>query len=77
VQDTKYYLEDGCAAAENILLAAAGIGTGILLGVAGDKKPYAEEILPLAAGAGWIQLVAMLAIGHAASPMVPREKSAG
>ena len=27
-QDTKYYLEDGCAATENILLAAADLGLG-------------------------------------------------
>src|SRR5512135_3275956 len=37
--DTKYYLEDGCAATENILLAATDAGVGSCW-VAGDKKPY-------------------------------------
>ncbi|HPI74934.1 MAG TPA: nitroreductase family protein, partial [bacterium] len=73
--DTKYYLEDGCAAAENILLAAAGLGLGSCW-VAGDKKPYAEEILRWLQAPDGFKLVAMLAIGHAASPMVPREKRA-
>ena len=37
--DTKYYLEDGCAATVNILNAAAALGIGSCW-VAGDKKPY-------------------------------------
>ena len=36
-EDTKYYLEDGCAATENVLLAAADQGLGSCW-VAGDKK---------------------------------------
>ena len=39
--DTKYYLEDGCAATCNILLAATALGIGSCW-VAGDKKPYAQ-----------------------------------
>ncbi|MCF7887350.1 MAG: nitroreductase family protein, partial [Candidatus Omnitrophica bacterium] len=38
-KDTKYYLEDGSAATENILLAAASLGIGSCW-IAGDKKPY-------------------------------------
>ena len=37
-RDTKYYLEDGSAAAENILLASRAHGLGSCW-VAGDKKP--------------------------------------
>ena len=37
-EDTKYYLEDGSAAAENILLASRAHGLGSCW-VAGDKKP--------------------------------------
>jgi nitroreductase len=44
--DTKYYLEDGCAATENILLLAADLGLGACW-VAGDKKPYADKIAKL------------------------------
>jgi len=36
--DTKYYLEDGCAATENIMLAARAEEVGSCW-VAGDKKP--------------------------------------
>lgn len=73
--DTKYYLEDGCAAAENILLAAAGLGLGSCW-VAGDKKPYAEEIVRWLQAPDGFKLVAMLAIGYAVSSTVPREKKA-
>ena len=45
-RDTKYYLEDGSAATENILLAARAHGLGSCW-VAGDKKPYAAEICRL------------------------------
>ena len=41
--DTKYYLEDGCAATCSILLAAAALGIGSCW-VAGDKKSYCEQV---------------------------------
>jgi nitroreductase len=42
-KDTKYYLEDGCNASQNILVAARAHGLGSCW-VAGDKKPYAEKV---------------------------------
>ena len=42
-KDTKYYLEDGCNASQNILVAARAHGLGACW-VAGDKKPYAEKV---------------------------------
>lgn len=42
-KDTKYYLEDGVAATENILLMAEGLGLGACW-VAGDKKPYVNDV---------------------------------
>ena len=41
-KDTKYYLEDGCNASQNILVAARAHGLGACW-VAGDKKPYAGK----------------------------------
>ena len=61
--EVTYYLEDGCNAAENILLAATDMGLQSCW-VAGDKKPYAGQILQrLGVPAGY-KLVTMLAIGH-------------
>ncbi|MCM8771328.1 MAG: nitroreductase family protein, partial [Candidatus Omnitrophica bacterium] len=45
-KDTKYYLEDGCAATENLLLAATDLGLDSCW-VAGDKKPYCLRIKEL------------------------------
>jgi nitroreductase len=61
-QDTKYYLEDGCAATENILLAACSFGLGACW-VAGDKKPYAEEIGKLLNAPVNIKLISLIALG--------------
>ena len=41
-KDTKYYLEDGCAASENILVAAWALGLSSCW-VAGDKKQYSHQ----------------------------------
>ena len=66
-RETTYYLEDGCAAVENILLASYALGLASCW-VAGDKKEYAPQILErLGVPAGY-KLIAMLAIGYAAAP---------
>ena len=61
-KDTKYYLEDGCAATENILLAAAELGLGACW-VAGDKKPYAPEVAKLLGAPSDLKLVSMISLG--------------
>lgn len=66
-RDTKYYLEDGCAATENILLAAADAGLGACW-VAGDKKPYADEVAKLLGAGDDFKLVSLIPIGW------PKEK---
>jgi nitroreductase len=60
--DTKYYLEDGSAATQNILLAAHALGLGACW-VAGDKKPYAPKIAGLLGAPEGIRLVALVALG--------------
>ena len=62
-KDTKYYLEDGCAAVENILIAATALGLGSCW-VAGDKKRYADDILRLLGAPSGYKLVALIAIGY-------------
>lgn len=62
-RDTTYYLEDGSAATQNILLAAHAHGLGSCW-VAGDKKPYASKIAELLGVPSGYKLVSLVAIGH-------------
>ena len=61
-KDTKYYLEDGSAAAQNILLAAHALGLGACW-VAGDKKPYADKVAKRLGAPADVRLVALVAMG--------------
>jgi len=61
--DTKYYLEDGCAATENILIAAASLGVASCW-VAGDKKPYCNQISNLLGVPASFKLVSLIALGY-------------
>ena len=72
-KDTKYYLEDGCAAVENILIAATALGLGTCW-IAGDKKSYAEtvrEILKVPAG---YKLIALISAGYSDDDGRPKTK---
>jgi len=62
-KDTKYYLEDGSAAVENILIAAAALGLGTCW-VAGDKKKYADGVRTMLGVPETHRLVALIAVGH-------------
>ena len=62
-QDTKYFLEDGSAATENILLAARALGLGSCW-VAGDKKPYTGDIAALLRVPAGFKLVSLIAVGY-------------
>lgn len=61
-QDTKYYLEDGCAATENILLAAADFGLGACW-IAGAKKEYALEVSEILGAAAGLKIVSLISLG--------------
>jgi nitroreductase len=65
--DTKYYLEDGCAATENILLAATSLGVGSCW-VAGDKKPYCLEVNKLLNVPVSFKLISLISLGYPPSP---------
>jgi nitroreductase len=64
-KDTKYYLEDGSAATENILLAACAHGLGSCW-VAGDKKAYASQICHLVGAPRGYKLVSLIPMGYPA-----------
>lgn len=60
--ETKYYLEDGCAATENILIAAADAGIGACW-IAGDKKPYAENVSEILGAPANLKLISIISLG--------------
>lgn len=72
-EETKYYLEDGCAAVENMLIA----GTALELAtcwVAGDKKAYADSVRELVGAPKHLKLIALVPVGNPVGPIVPRDK---
>src|SRR3989338_2400410 len=62
-KDTKYYLEDGCAATENMLIAATALGIASCW-VAGDKKPYCSQISNLLNVPAEFKLISLIALGY-------------
>lgn len=62
-EPTKYYLEDGCAAVQNMLLAITAMGLAACW-VAGDKKPYAPKVGELLGVPKELKLVALIAVGY-------------
>jgi len=72
-RNTTYYVEDGSAAAANMLNAAADLGVHSCW-VAGDKKHYATAVLETIKAPAEIKLVALLAFGYAAGPETRKNK---
>jgi len=61
--DTKYYLEDGCAATCSILLAATALGIGSCW-IAGDKKDYSAQVNTLVNAPLDMKLISLIALGY-------------
>ncbi len=72
-EKVRYYLEDGCAATQNILLAAKAHGLGACW-IAGDKKPYCSDIAGLLGVPDDYTLVSLCAIGYSATVPHPEKK---
>jgi nitroreductase len=62
-KDTKYYLEDGSAATENILIAASALGLAACW-VAGDKKPYCDKVRKILKAPEDFKLVSLIPLGY-------------
>ena len=62
-KETKYYLEDGSAATENMLLAATALGVQSCW-VAGDKKDYAADVAGLLKASNDLKLVSLIPLGY-------------
>jgi nitroreductase len=72
-QDTKYYLEDGSAATENILLAATDLGLGTCW-IAGDKKEYCGEVSKLLGIPKPFKLISLISVGWAVREVKQRKR---
>ena len=74
-KDTKYFLEDGSAATQNILVAAHALGLGACW-VAGDKKEFAPDVCRLIGAPAGVRLIALVALGWPAStPGMPSKRA--
>ncbi|QAT17041.1 hypothetical protein BU251_04470 [Candidatus Velamenicoccus archaeovorus] len=72
--DTKYYLEDGCAATTQALLALSMAGLGACW-IAGDKKDYTDKVRGFLGGAQDLKLVSLVAVGMPAEIPAPQKKA--
>jgi len=75
-KSAKYYLEDCCAATENMILALQSYGIGSCW-VAGDKKDHAEPVRLLLKVPEAYTLVALVPAGFAADIILPEKKEIG
>ncbi len=73
-EDTKYYIEDGVAATENILLAIHALGLSACW-VAGDKKHYAEDVRKLLGVPSKYKLISFIPLGYSNDKSAVKKKS--
>lgn len=73
-EDTKYYVEDGAAATQNILVAAWSLGIGACW-VAGDKKVYANQLRDLLGAPPTHKLLSLIPLGYPASIPAPKKRA--
>jgi nitroreductase len=66
-QDTKYFLEDGCAATQNILVAATAHNLASCW-VAGDKKDYTDKVREMLGVPAGYKLISLIPLGYAKTP---------
>jgi len=59
----KYFLEDGAAATQNLLVMARDLGLGTVW-VAGDKKEYAPAVLKLLGVPQEYKLISLVCVGY-------------
>ncbi|MCX6699925.1 MAG: nitroreductase family protein [Methanomicrobiales archaeon] len=75
-KSAKYYLEDCCAATQNMILALQSYGVGSCW-VAGDKKDHAEPVRVLLNVPEAYTLVSLVPAGFAADITLPEKKDIG
>ena len=73
---TEFWVEDGCAATENLLLAAHAHGLGACW-VGGYQTPYAGAVREMLGAPADQQLVALVAVGYPAEEPAVEKKPLG
>ncbi|HEY3323083.1 MAG TPA: nitroreductase family protein [Planctomycetota bacterium] len=71
---TTYFLEDGSAATQNILVAARAMGLGSCW-IAGDKKPYADKVREILGVPPKMKLIALVALGYTNETPAPLKRA--
>lgn len=71
--NVKYFVEDGCAATQNLLNAARAHGLASCW-VAGHQKTYADRVRALLGVPEPYRLISLVAIGHAAETRQPDKR---
>lgn len=69
-KDSDYCVEDGCAATQNMLVAARALGLGACW-VAGDRKPYADMVRKMLGAPEGYRLISLIAVGYPAHTPAP------
>ena len=72
-KDVTYYLEDGSAATQNLMVAAHAHGLGTCW-IAGDKKEYAARIAQLLGVPREYRLVSLIAVGYPTKVPAPAKR---
>ncbi|NYT05953.1 MAG: nitroreductase family protein [Methanomicrobiales archaeon] len=72
-KEEPYYLEDGCAATDQLILGLWAHGVASCW-VAGDKKGYAENVRELLAVPDGYTLIALVPAGYPAQITIPDKK---
>lgn len=72
-RNAEYYLEDCCAATENLIIALQAYGVGSCW-VAGEKKKYAEEVRKILNVPGQFALVSLVPAGYPADIAIVEKK---
>ena len=72
-RDTTYFIEDGAAATENILIAATAMDIQSCW-ICGDKKLYCPTIAKMLNAPQGMRIVTLIAVGYNNDPPVPTPK---
>lgn len=72
-RNSDYFLEDGCAATQNLLIAARALGLGSCW-VAGHGKPYAQAVRQLLGAPEDMLLISLVAVGYPRAIPTPAKR---